>query len=223
MQTNAFLRLGAAAALVGLAACVSTDMASQANPEYAGRTYRKVMVEGEIADLRWRQKVEYEFCDRITDKTDSDCVQSAAVFFPGQSYTEAEVQKRLADQHIDAILVIKGNSGVNSTYVPPTIYANTTTNVNGTVSPSGYNNVNVSGTADRQTTIQAVGGGTIDKPWATYQASLWQTQDKKVVWYGSGKVDGDAFSDLHQLIQDAAEDTVKHMMDDGVMQAPAKK
>jgi len=219
MTIQATLRLAAAAALIGLAACVSTDMASQANPEYAGRTYRKVMVEADIADLRWRKMVEYEFCDRITDKTDSQCVQSAAVFFPGQSFSADEVNKRLADQQIDAILVIVGNSGVKTSYEPPTIYANTTTNLNGTVSPGYVNNtVNLNGTANQQTTIQALGGGEIDKPWAQYQTSLWETQDKKVVWYASGEVDGDAFSDFHQLVQDAAEDTIAHMMDDGVMQ-----
>lgn len=44
-----------------------------------------------------------------------------------------------------------------------------------------------------------------------------------MVWYGSGEVDGDAFPDLHQLIQDAAEDSIGHMMDDGVMREPAKQ
>lgn len=218
MKIQAFLRLGAAAAFASLTACgTSVDMASQANPEYAGRTYHKVMVEADIADLRWRKKVEYEFCDRITDKTTSGCVQSATVFFPGQTYTKEEMRKRIMEQQIDAILVISGHSGVNSTYVPPTIYTTANTNVNGTV--TGYGNTAYGNAqANTQYTTQALGGGYINKPWAQYQTSLWETQDEKVVWYASGNASGNAFSNFDDLIQDAAEDTIGHMMDDGVMQ-----
>jgi hypothetical protein len=193
-------------AVLGLSGCgASTDVTSQTNPEFAGRTYRKMMVEADITDLKWRRAIESGFCDRIQDKTTTECVQSAAVFFPGQPYTSDEIKTQIQQQAIEVILVVQASNGTSSTYLPPTYYT--------TGSASVYGN-----TVTGQSTTQTFGGGYINKPWADYQTSLWSTQDGKVVWYATEHSRGNAFAKWGDLVESAAEETVSHMMDDGVIQ-----
>lgn len=208
-SVSRFLSATFIVSVLSLMGCgASTDLTSQTNPEFAGRTYNKVMVEANISDLRYRRKTESEFCKRIKDKTTTDCVQSMDVFFPGQAYSNDEMKARIVQQKIDSILVIQASSGTSSTYVPPTVYTT------GSASVSGN-------TVTGQTTTQAVGGGYITKPWANYQTSLWATQDEKVVWYATGRSRGNAFAKWDDLIESAAEETISHMMEDGVMQEPS--
>lgn len=187
-----------------LAACASTKVTSELNPEMSGRTYTNVLVYADIADLEYRKEIEQEFCDRITSKTSSACLQSAQVFFPGQPYTADDISKRIAELHVDGVLMLKASSGVSSSYVPPTTYTTGTATV--------YGN-----TISGQSTTQTFGGYNVNKPWANYQVSFWSVADNKVAWYGSGKSRGNAFAEWSDLIESAAKETVSSMLDDGLL------
>lgn len=100
--------------LAVLAGCTHTEMASQVNPDYAGHAFTKVIVEADIADLIYRKKTEANMCQEINSHTNTTCVVSTDVFFPGESYTPEQIQSRIAQQHADGFMVIKAYSGVSS-------------------------------------------------------------------------------------------------------------
>lgn len=195
---------------VVLLGCARTEMTSLANPAFAGQNFSTLLVEGGFADLEHRQYAEDQLCEYLADFSNIRCVESLKIFFPGQSYTQGQINSKLAELHVDGILFLRPtNSGVSSAYIPPTTYT--------TGSASVYGN-----TVYGSTTTQSVGGFSVLKPWASFQAILYSAANDKIAWYGTADSSGNAFAKWDDLIESAAEKTAKKLVADGVLR-PAPK
>ena len=186
--------------------CASTSMTSEANPAFAGHRFTTLLVEGGFADLGQRQYAEDQLCEYLAGFSNVKCIESLKVFFPGQEYTWEQIANRLAELHVDGVLMLKPiNFGVSSAYIPPTTYI--------TGSASVYGN-----TVYGSSTTQTFGGYNFLKPWASFQAILYSTSNDKVAWYATADSKGNAFAKWDDLIESAAERTAKKLVKDGVLQ-----
>jgi hypothetical protein len=100
-----------------LSGCASTSITSQADVT-AKTTYDTVMVIAAFEDLDMRKLGEHEMKEHLAAHGVLG-VPSSELFFPGNSYSEGDVQAKLSEHHIEGILVLYASGG---DAVPPTYY-----------------------------------------------------------------------------------------------------
>jgi hypothetical protein len=188
--------------------CASTDMTSEANPEISTHHYDTILVVGDFSSLKHRKSLESEICEDIVGDTTTKCIEANSIFFPGDTYTPEEIEEKIRSLHIDGVLTMEPTgSGTSSTYIPPTTYV--------TGSAYSYGNT-VSGTA----TAHTYGGFSVHKPFASYTITLFSIVDNKMAWYATAQSRGNAFASWDDLIEDAADECIDKLIDDGVLQEP---
>jgi hypothetical protein len=200
-------------ALVSFAAlftgCASTRMTSQVNREVTVGTFRKVLVDAKFKSLEHRKLAEGRLCTELIRVASCECLKSAEVFFPGQEHTAEQIDSRLSELHVDAVLTLQPvGSGTSSSYVPQSSYTT------GSATTSG-------GTVMGSSTTRTYGGYSVDKPWANYEAMLQSRSDGKVAWYATATSRGNAFAGWSDLINSATSATVGKLVLDGVLEKRA--
>ncbi|RUT74410.1 hypothetical protein [Marinobacter sp. NP-6] len=200
------LRLAGPVVLIVLvSACASTEMTSRANPELEGRAFDKVLVFGKFQNLNHREVAESEFCSNLGRLTNSECIKSSEVFFVGESQSAEQIDARVKEQEIDAVLILQpSDSGTSSSYVPPSYETQSNATVTGNM---------ISGSS----TTYTYGGYTLNKPWAKYEVSLIAIVDGRVAWYATGQSRGNAYAGWDDLIESATSESVKKLVSDGVL------
>ena len=187
-----------------LSGCARTRMTSLVNREVLGRSFERVLVHGNFQNLEYRRLAEEKICAELSLITMCECFKSLEVFFPGQGYSSEEIASRLRQLRIDVVLVLQPTgSGTSSIYVPQTY------------STTGSATI-IGNTVDVSSTTHTYGGYEITKPWATFEAILWETSQGKVAWYATAASRGNAFAEWADLISSAANKTVNKLVADGV-------
>jgi len=96
-----------------------------ANPEFAGRTFKNVLVSVPVMDLKFREKMETKTIKYMQKYVDSVGVKSLDLFPPFLEATESDYIKKLKESGIDAVVVIEPSDAKGS--FPPNYKHNSKT------------------------------------------------------------------------------------------------
>ena len=187
--------------LLLLAGCAKTSMTSLLNPAAPPSVYEHILVYFPLSDLELRQVVESEF----SREDDSGRFKPAhLVLFPGQEYSTEQLQQILGRERIQAVLVLSlADAGSNPAHIPQ--YSNTTCTI--WSSSQGC-------TQARTTTT---GGYSVDKPWASFNSTLYDLETGAAVWVATAQSRGNAFADSEDLLRSLARKSVEQLKKDGVI------
>lgn len=184
--------------------CATTRVTSQVNPEVAGRSFVRVLVQGDFKNFEHRRLAEEKLCTELASTAGCTCLKSSEVFFPGQKYSAEQIVTRIRELQIDAVLTLRPiESGTSSIYVPPTLHTKGSATV-------------IGDTVIGSSTTKIEGGYNIRLPWANYEAVLLSTSDGKVAWYATAASNGGASAMWSDLIISASSETVSKLISDGV-------
>ena len=187
-----------------LSACASTSVRSQTDPQLAGRTFHKVLVFVNLSDLGLRQDAERQFRTTLAAYR-VEAVPSAEFFFPGRTYVAEEVGKILADAQIEAVLIVAAaGTGTSASWIPQTATTQGTATVSGN-------------TVTGRATTQTYGGYYVNKPWAQFDASLFDLASGKNVWVASMSSKGNAFAGWDDLARSMAKKTAARLVKDRIV------
>jgi hypothetical protein len=205
--------------LTGLtaSACVSTSISSMVAPQ-GGTTYRKVLVEFPLNDLGLRKAVEqrfhetYELHQQMAGmknwKTDTLFVPAYTMLFPGITYSRPKLDSMLAARDVEAILVVSlGERGEKRGRIQGTTVHQCTQWTYYQCSAVSSN---------------TYGGGNYSKPWTTYTVRLYDAKTHEVMWVGSGRSGGNAFSSGADLVRSIADKSVEQLIKDGLVTKPVR-
>lgn len=216
-----FLLLAALVATSG--ACATTKTTSMVAPELRGKVFMRILVVADLQDLEMMQYAERAVraqpetgagmlpdtivCDPICRRVgegevpDSDStvfIPAHTILFPGRSYSADELKRILGEHRVDATLVLSPTAaGVSETYVPPT-YVTSCNTWNSTTNCSS----------------RPVGGMTLESPWASFAARLYDATTGEVVWIATSNTNGSIFSSESSLIASMAAQTVRKLRGD---------
>jgi hypothetical protein len=184
-------------------ACARTSMSSMPAPELAGRNFHHILVVAGLADLGLRQDMEQRIASHSSQGS-YEFIPSFQVFFPGRQYSPDEVAAALREHQIDATLVVlPGDVGATSGYVPPT-YTSGCTIWSSTQGCS-------------QVTTTQTGGFTYQKPWAQFTASLYDVNTGRSIWVATATTGGNAYAGSTTLVRSMADKTAARLLEDGVV------
>lgn len=190
--------------LILLSGCASTRITSQADPTRGQAVYDTMMVYANFEDLDLRKRGEDELQTRLTARG-VICHRASDVFFPGGTYTADEARDRLATLGIEAIVVVAAyDAGTSETYVPPTYYTE------GTAWGSGN-------TVRGRATTRTVGGQTYKKPWARFQADVFDVRSERRTWVATANTKGNAYASWRTLVGSLCAKVVRQLGTDGVV------
>lgn len=198
--------------------CASTRMTSMAAPDahLAGRHFKRIMVLVSLHDLATRKEAEDQFVKdvpapkAVVDSSNHmhmkfagyEFVPSYTILFPGSDYTSAQMDSALRADSIDAVLIVAQNqSGVVTT-----------------TGPSSYSTQCTPGLYSATCVTKESPGVTTSKPWASYEAHLYDAANGKVIWYATSTTGGSAFSSWNAVVHSMADKTVEKLKSDGIIQ-----
>lgn len=203
MKVIRILALGVVCLLA--AACASTQLTAFKNQQYSGPPFKIILVEGGFSDLHYRQRAEESLCDDLREDADVICLQSLQVFFPGEQYTQAQINAKLAQLHVDGLLFMRlTGSGATPVYFPAITYS--------AASVRTYGNM-ASGSAVTET----LGGNTMYMPHASFDATLYAIPSRKVAWYGTAKTEGGSLTRWEKIIDSTTDDIGDKLVAQGVL------
>jgi len=186
------------------AACAATSVRSQTDPQVAGRTFHKIMVLVNFSDLGMRQDAERQFRTTLAVSR-VEAVPSSELLFPGRDYSVEEIKKMLADAGIEAVLVVgPAGSGTTASWIPQT----KTTEASATVSGN---------TVRGQATSRTYGGYAVQKPWAQFDASLFDVVSGANVWIARMSSRGNAFAGWDDLARSMAKKASAQLLKDRIL------
>jgi hypothetical protein len=175
------------------------------NAQLAGRTFSTVLVVGKFQSLEQRRLAEERLCSELSNATTCRCVAWSQAFFPGQDYSADQIRENLQRLQIDAVLTLQPTgSGTSTSYVPQSSTTTSNAYVTGNT---------ITGTSKTQTS----GGYNINKPWASFEATLWSVADDQIAWYATAESGGNAYAGWDNLIKSAAGKTINGLVADGVL------
>lgn len=186
--------------VVFLAGCAATEITSQLNPKFAGRSFGKILVHGNFQNLEYRKVAEDKLCAELGRIVGFACFKSSEVFFPAEEHSAEEIASRLAELGVEGILTLQPTgSGTPSTFLPhaSTVIGSTVTDSKSVF--GGYNPL---------------------KPTAHYEAILQSTSEGKVVWYATAFSGGNMYAGWADLITSASSKAASQLVADGVLRTP---
>lgn len=186
--------------------CASTRMTSMRDPESSGKRYSSVLVVGSLQDLGYRKQIEQEVVKKLKDLGVSG-TSSMEVALPGKQVTTEEFQKIIEQHRIDCVLIM-GNtdSGSTSFWVPQSSYTRGTATVQGN-------------TVQGSSTTKTYGGFYGSKPWANFDAKIYDVSSGTLVWTATARSGGNAYANTADLINSFARKTVETAKEDGILDA----
>ncbi|MBE3046006.1 hypothetical protein IMZ48_26400 [Candidatus Bathyarchaeota archaeon] len=162
------------------------------------------MVYVNFSDLGLRQDAERQFRTSLAAHRVA-AVPSSEILFPGRTYSTEEIGKILVDAKVEAVLVVAAaGTGTNASWIPQT----TTTQATATVAGN---------TVSGQATTQTYGGYAVNKPWAQFDASLYDLASGKNVWVARMSSKGNAFAGWGDLARSMAKKTAAQLVKDRIL------
>jgi hypothetical protein len=179
--------------------CTYAKTTTQINNDFIGNQYAKIMVGALIGDIELQKIAENKLVSNLAYDS-IKALRMSDVFFGGISdYTSNEIEGKLAESKVEAILIIfNAASGEKSTYVPAT-----------------YHTVFNGNTA----TTRTYGGYNINKPYANFDAVLYDAKTSKKIWIASIKTRGNAFASYNDLVIKMAGEVVRKLKVDNVLKS----
>lgn len=191
--------------LVGCAS-VQTEIASSTDPDFVGRTFRKLCVSAPQDDLLARRAVEGALATELGEAAGVEVVQLGEILFPGRKHTDEDVRTAVADSGADGYLVVSPlQSWVDERQVPASV-SSTWWDYGGRWRP-GF------GT----TTTWITGGYTVAQPNSVFEARLLEVPSGTTVWIASVRAEGapgSSWADLHSA---AAREAARRLAADGLL------
>jgi hypothetical protein len=205
-------RLPTSAAMLALAlvGCVSTDVASQIAPGFAGHRFGRTLIVADVGMLRERTVAEDVIADALTERR-IDAVRSLDVVFAADTLPEEAFLDHAAKAGADAVLLLRViDEGSDAHYVPPS--ASTT-----------FTAVEHHGFVTGYASTTSFGGRTVLKPWARFRATLLETATGRTAWFADAECRGNADSSMRDLVEDVAEEVAAQLIADGVLKAAQRR
>ncbi|MEW6050780.1 MAG: hypothetical protein AB1644_06925 [Candidatus Zixiibacteriota bacterium] len=186
-----------------------TSIHSRVSPESAGKHFRVLFVDALFADLGLQEACEEKIREELS-VNGVDCVLAHEAIFPGQALSDAEYAHLFDSLGVDALLLVcPGTAGTSESYIPQS----TTSKTDGSVTPDYTGGYRFS--ARTRTTTS--GGYTVDKPWATFSAELYDVSSGKMCWYATGNTGGNAFANFTTVVRSMGGKVVVKMKQDRVL------
>jgi hypothetical protein len=200
------LAVSVAAGCAGMTA--GTDMTRTRDPAYRNLAFRHVAVFADVSDLRQRKLFENAVVSEL-QRQDIHARSSMEILPPTRDYTVDERVQTLVAAGADGVLVISGESGIESVYVPVTGTQTTTTG-----------NVNVQGNmANYHETARTEqqGGYTIQKPWSKITTRLVDLDGGRTAWLAYTETRGSGFADFDDIRKSYARSLAKQIRSDRIV------
>ncbi|MBI4539487.1 MAG: hypothetical protein HY704_08265 [Gemmatimonadetes bacterium] len=181
-----------AAVLLGASGCVKATVTTAPNPAFPLRTYDRVVVWVNFADLGLRKEMEGRFVKRATALGLSMRVAPAhLLFYPGKQYTAQEMAELLKASGSQAVLYVVSTAvGSSDTWIPPV------------VSSAGGSTV-------------VTGGYPLSSPYGNYSVHLIDVDRSEVAWYATAALTGDVFTDHDDILKRLVDEVLRHLTRDG--------
>jgi hypothetical protein len=161
-----------------------------------------------LADIGLRQDAETVFERRLAE-CNIECMPSHKLFFPSRQYSEEEAGRLISQNSIDAVLIVTlSDAGTSSSYVPQQSYTEAQSQI-------------IGNTVSGSSTTTSSGGYSIEKPWASFTAQLFDCQTGHVVWVASANTGGNAYASGGTLVRSMADKTVQQLKKDGIVPKPS--
>jgi hypothetical protein len=203
------INLCAAITLILFSGCASTSMTSFTDPAYRGTTFKRVLVVANVSDLEWRQKIE----TRIVQEFRSEgiyAMEGINLFPPTRAFTDSQKVELLVQNNIDSYIVIGvGESGIQQVYIPQT---GSSTKTEGRVDVYGN-----TATYEEKSTTRTYGGYNVSKPWAHFDAKLYDVSRGDIAWVASATTGGNAYANFNTVVNSFCGKTVEQLIKDGVV------
>lgn len=192
-------------------ACVKTKLTSYTDPSArAGYKIARIIVSAPDMPLAERQQVETKFAEQFNTQG-IFVLRGIDAFPPTRQLTTEQIAQVVVDSRVDSILTITGYlKSTDSTYVPPTYHAGTTTS---TVNFYGNYAYVTSNTTPGYTT----GGYSIKKPVYSYTLHLWEASSGRVIWTAEADARGSVNADAETFGHSTAATTITKLKDDGII------
>lgn len=203
------------AALFGFGGCASTSMTSFTDPAYRATNFSRVLVVVNLSDLQWRQRIESRMVEEFRDKG-IFALEGMNLFPPTRDLTDEQKVDLLLQNGIDSYLVIGvGETGTQQVYIPQT---GSSTKKEGNVSVYGN-----TATYREKSTTTTYGGYTVSKPWANFDAKLFDVSNGQNAWVASAFTGGNAYANFNTVINSFCGKTVEQLIKDGVVKKGTAK
>lgn len=203
-------RIVLAAILLLANGCARTDLTSYTDPSYRTARFSSVMVLELGMSLTEEAAVEMAAVKKLADAGVSARRGLDAVP-PTRRTSDLQMTDQVIQSGADAVLlVVPGDKGHSSTYVPPVYYPGQTYGTINTFGNTSYLHLH-------QTPGTTVGGYSIAKPKATYAAMLVEVATGNVVWQATAVSAGNAFATYDDLAKSMAEEAAGALLDEGLL------
>jgi len=183
-----------------LAGCASTRMTSFKDPDFYVTSYRRFMVVVDHPNLQTKIDLEQLLAESFLDEG-VPATEHYKIFPPTREFTPEQEMEILKERGIDGIVVVvPGNAGYTSTYVPPTVSVTTKTE-------------KTSSGEKTRTNVSTSGGYDIQKPWAEASAKVYDVASGRCAWMSSAFTSGNGFASMNVVNSSFADELVDQLLD----------
>ncbi len=195
----------AAMVLVCVSGCAVSQIEAFKDPQFAGKSYKNIVVTGQFSDLGERKSAEYDFCAAFREQG-INCVASLDLILPTRTYSAEEKAKILKDNGIDAELVVSFKDAYEKQqYVPGKSSTNCRKDAYGNMHCDTNNSA----------------GYTVSKPRLKCECTLIDVEKNSNAWVASSLTAGNAYADFNTMMSSLAKETLTKLSSDGlVIMAP---
>jgi len=204
VKGKTFKEIASTLALLFLSSCATTGISSIANPKFAEKSFKKIVIAAPFSDISLRKQTEQEFtCQFIM--TSALAIPSLDVIPPFKDYSEPEILEILRKNRIDAVFVVAlTDFWMSKTYIPKS------SSTSGTVSAFG-------GSLHYQSYAQEHGGYYVNKPRLEFDVRLFDVESGEAVWMATSLTKGNAFAHYKTLCISLAGRVVDKLIEDNII------
>jgi hypothetical protein len=192
-----------------LACAAGTRMSARVNPAFDNHCYKKIYIRSSFSNLELQTALE-EKLQASFGGHGVECVFESWVEFSYDVRDPDEFIRLIDSSGCDAVLaIVPAGSGHSQTYIPKTSSSSTT----GSGRVDGYGNIYYK----EKTRTSEFGGYNINKPWANFEAMLYDAATFEVAWKASAQTGGNAFANWKTVVRSMAGQTVSKLVEQGLV------
>ncbi len=192
-----------------LAACVSTELSSQTDPDFRGAAFKRVLIIAEFRDLGLRQTAEKKFVHEVREA--GGFALTGSMLLPaGRPHSAEDIQRACRKHKLDAFAVISATAaGTTDHYVPPTWQTEGT----------AHETTDAQGKTTRTETSSTVqtGGYTFQTEWAQFSAALHDATSGRLAWTATATSKGNRFTKTKDIAKSIGGKVALSMLTDGIL------
>ncbi len=204
-------------ALAGGCASVKTEVNSFVDPDFAGRTYERILISPRYDDLGLRSATEANFGQALTT-THASAVPSMELLLPTREWKDEEIFPLMSERNIDAVLLVTQTGAYQDReFIPERIDVDTDQYLTARAFRPyrGWRN----GQVRTRTRVTRSGGYYVDLPRIRHEIRLYDVSSRRMAWYATTLTAGDSSASEQQMIQSLARETVARLVTDGLVRS----